>query len=725
MARWAPEFGGSTALRREHPVHPLLSLNYQEVFGVFGRERNLGVSFSAFYSENVNSVDATILDYQNTTATPAYVWDFRRQNTFNNRTQRSASLKFDYKVSDHTRVFFNTIFNDAPEKFNRLYTARAFSSQSVAALGANGQPTGTNPILPGYTDTRTEVRPVNGAVVELNSTLYSFLDSQRQFHAGAEHEFDRLRIDYDANYSHSKPTLKSSYRDNPGGGIFTMQARSVGWVLDKAGNAVAPDFTQTAGPSIYDPASYGAGRLTNRNNERFTTIWNASATARYALPADFSPTLKAGVRWRNVDISERAGERRWDYVGAAPLTALVDQSVDLNFFDEFGGRLPFVESASVGRDILENPQNWAENEYYAAERKYVGTRSLEEDISAAFVQGSARFGPLNVLGGLRVERTEVAGTGYIASRVRTTTAERAADPVGAAAQDYAGNLTTNRGSYTDWFPGVHLVYRFAPNLQGRASWSNSVGRPSGTNLIPSRTFNDTNQTVSISNPSLKPQYAENWDLALEYYFEPVGQLSAGVFRKDITDFIISNIAGGIVGSGDDNGFEGDFAGYEIRTSSNGGFARVEGYELNYQQQFTFLPRAFRGLGFSANYTRLKTTGDYGGTGVVGTNEVANFVPETANAVLSYKFGRWNARVQYNYMSEYLTNAGTDARQQFRFARELVNIGFGYQWRKGLAFSFDIVNVFNEPQQLFRGYSDRLSNARYNGTAISFGISGTF
>ncbi len=108
-ARWAPSFYDHTELRRDHPVHPLLSLGYQEVFDVFGRERNLGVSLDLFYSENVNSVDQTLLDYQFTTDSPASIYAYRRQNGYNNRVQQSAALKFDYKVSDRTRVFVNTI----------------------------------------------------------------------------------------------------------------------------------------------------------------------------------------------------------------------------------------------------------------------------------------------------------------------------------------------------------------------------------------------------------------------------------------------------------------------------------------------------------------------------------------------------------------------------------------------------------------------------------------
>ncbi len=725
-ARWAPPFFDHTELRRDHPIHPLLSLGYQEVFGVAGGERNLGVSLNLFYSENVNSVDQTLLDYQNTLDRPAYLWDFRRQNGYNNRTQKSATLKFDYKVSETTRVFLNTIYNDAPEKFNRLYTMRAFSSQSVAAIGPDGQPTGTNPILPGWTEDRTEVRPVNGAVVELNSTLYSFLDRQRQVHAGVVHEFDRLKLDYDLNYSHSKPKLESSYRNGgAGGGIFTMQARSVGWVVDKAGDPEKPTFTQTSGTNIYDVANYGSATLTNRNNERFTEIFNASANAQYALPTAFASSLKAGVRLRDVEISEKAGERRWTYAGTASLAPFVDENLRLTFSEDVGGVLPFVETVRIGEDIRSNPQNWREDLYYATERTYVGTRSLKEEISAAYVQAQARLGKANLLAGVRVERTENEGRGYVAARVRTTTAERNADPVGSAIKDYQDGLTVIEGSYTDWFPGIHLVYKFTDAIQARASWSNSIGRPAGTNYIPSRTFNDTQQTVTISNPSLKPQYAENFDLSLEYYFEPVGQLSVGWFRKDLEDFIVSTTAG-IVGTGPDNGFNGEFAGYEIRTNGNGGTARIEGWELNYQQQFTFLPGIWSGLGFGANYTKLETEGDYGETGPRSTAEVQRFVPETANARLTYTYGKFGMNLLYNYVGPALWDYNAAAaRLRYRDSRATVNLGFSYRYARTMSFFVDFTNLFDEPQNYYRGYEDRLERATYNGTAVSFGVSGTF
>jgi hypothetical protein len=44
-------------------------------------------------------------------------------------------------------------------------------------------------------------------------------------------------------------------------------------------------------------------------------------------------------------------------------------------------------------------------------------------------------------------------------------------------------------------------------------------------------------------------------LSLRYYFEPAGLISAGVFLKELKDFIFTQ-GGPIVGGGADNGFGG-------------------------------------------------------------------------------------------------------------------------------------------------------------------------
>ena len=47
--------------------------------------------------------------------------------------------------------------------------------------------------------------------------------------------------------------------------------------------------------------------------------------------------------------------------------------------------------------------------------------------------------------------------------------------------------------------------------------------------------------------------------------------------------------------------------------------KMEGFEIAYQQQFSFLPGFWKGFGAFANYTKLESEGNYGGPGSVVTS----------------------------------------------------------------------------------------------------------
>ena len=151
-ARWAPPFTEQIPLREAHRAHPLVNVGYQEVFGVLGGERNLGVALNVFYSENVAGYFRTIRDFENTTNQPAYLWDYRTQDAFNNRKQASVNLKMDYRYSPTTKFTFNTIYNDANEPYNRLYETRAFTGNQTTVPNAT-----TSGVVPGFTDRVTTV----------------------------------------------------------------------------------------------------------------------------------------------------------------------------------------------------------------------------------------------------------------------------------------------------------------------------------------------------------------------------------------------------------------------------------------------------------------------------------------------------------------------------------------------------------------------------------------
>jgi TonB-dependent receptor len=208
---------------------------------------------------------------------------------------------------------------------------------------------------------------------------------------------------------------------------------------------------------------------------------------------------------------------------------------------------------------------------------------------------------------------------------------------------------------------------------------------------------------------------------------PAGVLSVSYFKKDIEDYILTTEIG-TIGVGNDNGFEGSYAGYTLRSSRNAGTAKVTGWEFDYRQQLTFLPDWLKGLAVSGNFTMLETEGDFGGTTVRSTDQVPNFVPRSANASLSYSRSRFIIRfnVLVNYTGDYLaTFNAAPQRNVYREERIIVNTGVSYQWKPSVSLFCDVSNLFNEPQITYLYLEERPQRIIHAGQALTFGVSGRF
>lgn len=186
------------------------------------------------------------------------------------------------------------------------------------------------------------------------------------------------------------------------------------------------------------------------------------------------------------------------------------------------------------------------------------------------------------------------------------------------------------------------------------------------------------------------------------------------------DYIVRNINSGTVGSGNDNGFNGDFSGFTRFTSANAGTAVVQGWEFSYQQQFTFLPGRLKGFAVAANYTMLNTHGDFGGTTILGTSQVVGFIPRAANVMVSWRYRGFSARLLHNLTGSYIAeySAMSPARNLYRYRMDRVNLGLAYQLRPAVSLNCDINNLFNEPQRLYRGIPEQMARTIINGTTVN-------
>ena len=728
-ARWAPPFAPHNPMRRDRPIHPDLSVGYQGVFSVLGGERNLGLSLNATYFESVGDYRRTIRDYQSTNASPAYMWNYQASDYFFNRHLETISGRLDYQWNEFTRLSLRGTVNDYTAFGGHQYNeSRALTAQTVAALDASGNPTGTGAILPNYTDTRTEARPVAASQFQMIANSIGQLQRQRTLQFVGEHKRDRLQLTTDLNFAVGVLD-QTSGQDTEGkaGGSFTSTLSGVGWILDASQSREFPRFTQTAGPNIHDLNSYRSGVLTQTGGRRAAHVYAGKLDARYDLTAGVPLYLKGGLSVRRQDsISRTWNNTRFTYAGPDGVVGNADDTLapfhdpSLRRSSEFGlGNLPFVHIGTVAQNLKDQPGRWVEDVYFREAQKFAGTNSVYEDVSAAYLLGHVRLGALTVLGGARFEKTDVNAKAWVIQRTLPTIT----NPVLRAASEYSRR--ERDGDYDNTMPSLHLTYTVQPRLVARASYSTGIARPQFSNLIPTESVNDTARTITLSNPGLRPQTADNWDVSLEYYMKQLGLVSAGVFQKALQDFIFST-NGGVIGTGNGNGFNGQYEGYTITTQLNGGAARIRGFEFNYQQQLAFGPKWVRSFGLFGNYTRLLTQGDYGTGTQQSVSALAEFVPTSWNAGVRFSRGRLRANVLVNHTGTYLfTYSANAARLLYKSAFRNTTVSVSYAVRPSLELYCDAYNVFNEPHRWYYGVPLHLQSYSEKGVILSFGVRGRF
>ena len=754
--RMAPWFTEQVPLREARRSHALMNASYIEKFAVFGSStENLAVSVNAFYSENAFGFFRTQRDYQQTNSQPAFVWDYRTTDNYNNRKQRSLNTKWDYRFDRNNLIKLNLIYNDAPEPMRRQYVTRAYAGSQTTVPNATN--TG---VVPGWTDRITTVRAVPTAatatsgttapaLIDVTSTLINRDQRLRHLDVAGEHTLNRLEIEWAALWSRTRYRTLGAEGSlvnrignvpftGPNGGpgsatnniVGPNGETGVGWILDRTQSDLYPRFIQNGGLDFTNPRNYRPavnGLNSNSGNLDIDLIKEVRAHFKYRVPVDaFTAFLKTGGQIRDHSVEFERRGRRWSYIGRDALPT--DPSILLWDTLKTGRRIPTWEGAMFIRNGQPTqPELWQEDIYFREQNRLANESKTTEVITGSYLMTQGRIAGFGFLGGVRREVTETVGISRIRARVLSNAAQQAADPVGSAQRDYAARYE-NEGKYGQNFPSVHLWRDLTPNLKARGAWTTGFGRPSLANALPNFSFSDTNQTVSIGNPALGPQRAKNWDFGLEYYFEPAGSFSVGWFHKTITDFILTGRETGTVPTGADNGFEGQFEGYKILQSINAGTAIAQGWEFAYQQQFRFLPGLLRTLRVNANFTLINAHGDFGGTTYLSNGQINGFIPRTGNLSVSWDYRKFGFSVSYNYTSQSIRNAynvAAPSRNQYMKPRDMVNLNLRYQLRSNLTATFGVANLFNEPQIYYRGIADQLETFLMQGTSITAGIEGRF
>lgn len=700
-------------------ARPNASLSYSEVFG-----GKLGVSLNLAYRPHGSIFDLSAQGHQQLPLGeegPAYQYLLRLQDVRTVRTRSGVGLRLDYRLTDQVRYFANFQLHKHVEHSGRSQAVWQ-TNQAIATRSAAGEFTGTGGIVPGYTDNETEVRPVPASIVAISSVVEYKLGFTNTLNLGGVHNYRTLDLDYDLYSSKSKAYY-------PGNNTLTYTLNNVGFTIQK-NDRLFPSTSQTAGPDWSDLSNYTQNAYTSTRRVGWDNYLGAAVNLKKRFETRWPTFVKTGFRLREQSRDLDDTPYRTSYVGPdgvmGPNAAL--GGVNDDNLAQFGlmnqpfpdtrlrhyDALPFPAFQADGRSqnldphIAANPTHWRRQLANDLMAELLNHQQFTEEIRAGYLMGNIQINKLGILAGVRIEATETIGEGALQVVTPGERARRAAwvgvvtdDEIRRRAVEEFGRRVRRTGDYRSVFPGLHAKYQFNRYILARFSYSENIGRPNIGQLIPRTNVNYDNQTLSTSNPGLEPQWSQNYDLSAEFYFEPAGLFTVGVFQKDLKKFIFT--AGGqLVPAGQDNGFSGEYAGFTLTSQLNGGAAKVRGIEVSYSQQWTFLPGIWKGLGGFANATWMEAQGNYGAGNSIAlapNPRVAGFNPFIGNVGISYIQSRLNLRASLNYRHKYLaTFNANESRAGYIPARPTLDIKTLYNFDRRISVYLDIVNVLKEPDR---------------------------
>ncbi|AWH43544.1 TonB-dependent receptor [Stenotrophomonas sp. ZAC14A_NAIMI4_1] len=342
--------------------------------------------------------------------------------------------------------------------------------------------------------------------------------------------------------------------------------------------------------------------------------------------------------------------------------------------------------------------------------------------------------------GLRYVRTEIDASGYAPCQAASSSDLSAAcEPflgVASATADAGERLlvaTTVGHRYDDWLPSLNLAWDLTDSVVLRFGAAKTMARPTLSNLSPSvsggpTSFLDEDRyySINLGNPKLDPFRSTNYDLSAEWYFQEGALLSAAVFYKDIETYVQRTR---LLTTWGDMGYSLDLlpAGFSPNTLFNvqsyfntpGG--PLKGYELTYQQPFSFLPGFWKNFGIQLNYTHVDSKIKYlfssgSGDTIITTyteNDLLNLSPNSYNATLYYDDGRFSARVSTSYRDAYINQILTqenvwdlDGNQYAtadvtgKYSVENVDFNMSWKFNKQLTVSFEAINLLDSADERF-------------------------
>jgi TonB-dependent receptor len=720
----------------------------------FGASKRFGLLGDAVFDYNGRGIDniQPALDPLSTFATPFYDSNTIREYRYY-RTRYGFDGSADYRVTDSTSLYAHGFYSDLKDWGDKWY----YDPVSSAIGGTAADPVYPNPATKSsspkfYTSSKRPNASV-GTLILGGRTVHEDSLFTYQISASRSYEIDSAG-NPKADFSWVGPTIYCNYVPSQQTDLYHPHFGSCDTSntspLLTAANWQFKDITISTG----------------KNTDLALTAQTSYAKS-YRWWGHFG-TLQAGFKFSNAHQTQDSTETVYDSFGSsAPLmTQLLDKFNNTDYFNGtyFGGQYgPVSNFTSAENYTLANYQGDVDGQKTAADI-YPNLFHTVEQVTAGYVMNAIDFGKLHINTGLRIEATRDLTFGYNLTFYGTYSSKTGTYAGGsssvacpndtAPAPPAAGNCytfigTNNNPAYIDFLPSVELRYGLTQNSALRGVFSRGVARPDPYQLVPYVEEDSTASpiAVSIGNPGLRPEHANNYDLLYEDYLQPLGLIQAGFFFKQLqAPQVQVTLPGGLNLSDFPAGYFptsvqsvlAQYPGDAITQYTNAQNAYIYGLELSFQQHFNYLPGVLKGLGLAANYSY--TASREKGLPLRSDHPTTiDQAPNTWKLSPTYDTKRFSARVglaydqaslfSYNYVSPaYVTGADPSGLGSkgpsgdiFTLTHFQVDAQVSYRFWKGLRAVVSGLNLNNEVFGYYQGSTPFVNQREYYKPTYSAGL----
>jgi len=673
----------------------------------------------------------------------------------------------DFKATDRLTLSANAIYTFTEGEFwNRNFNWTAASNNTNATngrrnVGGNGltEIVATNAVVAG-TGTFNDPRIDNAGGSSAKKT-YS-----RTFSPRFEYKHDNIEIAGSftiSNATNDYDALEQGFSESEGGTIRSS------WTATRE-NTDSYEWTirQNAGADWYNLGNFsdtntrsGGTRVVNSGRVWVTEIWDGQLSAKWITPIQrFPTTLKVGGQWNEENrINNNYNDwQMYSYIGPGGNTVTFNPTLATYQNTAFGnwanlgfvaphefdlgttnaltvfningvqGMPPRADRNRIGELWQKSPELFVKtttpDDFYNS--FVANSRDLSQTVTAGFIQFDTILNPkMTIRYGVRMEKTQnefnefdprrrdeviAAGHPWNNSTSRSTTFD------GLQYQYFSKPKVIRESEYDDWFPSILGKYKILPNLEFQVGFNKAISRPPVDNLTGVWIIDEVNERVTAPNANLLPEYSNNYQTRLAYYFEgrSPGQLSIAFSQNDIKNLRLTDDL-----TADEYGVDDpELQNFIFRTTDNSTEERrFRGMEVQYNQNLGFLPEKFRGTNVNIAYTRAYAN--------VRRNNLAQ---HRLTSRLGYAYGRFNGSLGMVWRGD--SPDGNEGRYKRALAQ--FDLSLSYRLHRRASLFVQGRNIFNQPVLWYdtptgnvEGIGSVVTRMQEYGANWVFGVKGTF